>query len=271
MLALATALLATLSAGLELRPASAKPGDAVLLVVTGGEKEPTASIDGRAIRFWRAGDGWRAVAGLPIETPIGSLPITVQAVDAPITATLTVVDPAFPSKVLTLPPKYVEPPAAARARIAADQRAFLAAFDQPFAPPRFEAPFAWPLVSELTGGYGDRRTYNGKLQGQHYGLDLDAATGTPIAAANAGTVVMARDNYYAGNTVLLWHGADLYTAYFHLSRIDVKVGQAVAGGERIGLAGATGRATGPHLHWGLKAGGRWVDPRSVLLLGDLSK
>ena len=177
------------------------------------------------------------------------------------------IDPAFPSRALKVPPRFVRPPASVRRRIAADRRAFDAAMSRPFAPPRGEAPFAWPLVAEKTGRYGDRRTFNGRQQSQHYGLDLDAALGTPVLAANDGVVVMARDNYFAGLTVLLWHGADLYSAYFHLSRADVKVGGVVARGERIGLSGMSGRATGPHLHWGVKVGGRWVDPESVLRLG----
>ena len=270
MLILAAAILsAAAAASLEVRPSEAKPGDAILLVLAGAEVEPAATVEGRAVRFWRAGDGWRAIAGIPVEAATGPLAISGQAGPERLSGTVTIVDPAFPAKVLTLPPRYIEPPASVRERMAADQRAFNEAFARPFAPPRFGGPFDWPLVAEKTGGYGDRRTYNGKQQGQHYGLDLDAAVGTPILAANDGLVVMARDNYQAGLTVLIWHGADLYSAYFHLSRAAVKSGQVVARGDRIGFAGASGRATGPHLHWGIKVAGRWVDPESILRLGDL--
>ena len=268
MLALATALLAASAAAtVEVRPTATRPGDAVLLVVAGAEGEPPATLEGRPVRFWRTSDGWRALAGLPVETPVGPLPIRALAGGATLEARLEVIDPAFPARELTVPPRFVEPPASVRARIAADQRAFDAAFSRPFAPPRFAQPFDWPLRAEATGRYGDRRTFNGKQQSQHYGVDLDAAAGTPVLAANDGLVVMARDNYYAGLTVLLWHGADLYSAYFHLSRADVKVGGTVARGDRLGLSGASGRATGPHLHWGTKVGGRWVDPESILRLG----
>lgn len=272
MLTVATALLsASLAAGLEVRPTEAKPGDGVLLLAPTGEAEPSATVAGRAVRFWRTPGGWRAIAGLPVEAPIGPLEIAGRAGTAPLSASLTILDPAFPSKVLTVPPKFVEPPAALRARMAEDQRAFDAAFSRAFAPPIFEGPFAWPLVAEITGGYGDRRTYNGKQQGMHYGLDLDAAMGTPILASNDGVVVMVRDNYQAGLTVLLWHGADVYSAYFHLSRAEVKPGARVARGERIALSGSSGRATGPHLHWGIKIAGRWVDPGSVLRLGSFAR
>ena len=99
---------------------------------------------------------------------------------------------------------------------------------------------------------------------QHYGLDLAGRVGAPIAAANAGRVVLVRDCWASGRTVVLWHGAGLYTTYFHLSRTLVPEGAHVARGQRIGLVGKTGRVSGPHLHWGVKVGDLYVDPRSVL-------
>jgi murein DD-endopeptidase MepM/ murein hydrolase activator NlpD len=256
---------------LSLVPAEAKPGDAILLVVTGTEAEPAAKVEGKPVRFWRAGEAWRAIAGLPAELPVGPRRLEATAGGAKLTATLTVIDPAFRSRTLTVPPRYVEPPRSVLARMAADQKAFDAAFAQPFVAPAFGAPFDWPLRSEVTGQYGDRRVYNGKQSGQHYGLDLDAAVGTPILADNDGQVVMVRDTYQAGLTVLLWHGADLYSACFHLSKALVKPGQKVARGEKIAEAGASGRATGPHLHWGIKVAGRWIDPESVVRLGAFAR
>jgi murein DD-endopeptidase MepM/ murein hydrolase activator NlpD len=272
VLALATAVVAaSMAAALEVRPASARPGDAVLLVARGVAAEPSATLEGRAVRFWRAGGEWRAIAGLPVEARPGQLPLDAAAGGAQLRSHVTVVDPAFASRELTVPPKFVEPPASVRQRIAADQRAFNDAFSRPFAEPRFAEPFGWPLLAETTGRYGDRRTYNGRQQSQHYGLDLDAATGTPVLATNDGLVVMVRDTYYAGLAVVIWHGADLYSAYFHLSHADVRVGDVAARGSRLGLTGSSGRATGPHLHWGIKVGGRWVDPESVLRLGAFAR
>jgi murein DD-endopeptidase MepM/ murein hydrolase activator NlpD len=198
MTTLAAALLAAAAAAsLEVRPSQAKPGDAILLVVSdaAAEGEPTATIEGRPVRFWRAGDGWRGIGGLPVEVAVGPLAITVRAGAQTLEGAVTIVDPAFPAKALSLPPKFIEPPASVSARMAADQRAFDQSFARPFAPPRFDPPFEWPLLSEKTGGYGDRRTYNGRQQGQHYGLDLDAAMGTPIVASNDGLVVMARERW----------------------------------------------------------------------------
>jgi murein DD-endopeptidase MepM/ murein hydrolase activator NlpD len=153
-----------------------------------------------------------------------------------------------------------------RKRIQADRKAFARAFAHPFAPPLFDASFDWPRRAPTSGRYGDQRVLNGKKASVHYGLDITGPTGSPIAAANDGEVVAARDAYYSGNTVVLWHGADLYTVYFHMSRVDVRVGQKVRRGQPIGALGATGRVTGPHLHWGVKVGGLYVDPLSVLAI-----
>jgi len=130
----------------------------------------------------------------------------------------------------------------------------------------FGENFAWPRQGRVTAPYGDLRTFNGKKQSQHFGTDVDGAVGTPIYAANAGTVVMRRDNYASGNTVLVYHGAGLYTAYFHLSAFEVKEGQRVERGQLLGKVGNTGRVTGPHLHWGVKVDDLWVDGETLLKL-----
>jgi murein DD-endopeptidase MepM/ murein hydrolase activator NlpD len=130
----------------------------------------------------------------------------------------------------------------------------------------FEEPFAWPKLSRLTAPFGDLRMFNGKKQSQHFGTDIDGDTGDPAYAANDGVVVMNRECFGSGNTVLIHHGLGIYTAYFHLSRFDVKKGDRVRKGDQVGLVGMTGRVTGPHLHWGVKIDGRWIDPESLLRL-----
>ena len=107
---------------------------------------------------------------------------------------------------------------------------------------------------------------NGKAASVHYGLDLTGPRGAPVLAANDGEVVITRDAYFSGKTVVIWHGAGLYTAYFHLDRISVREGQRVHKGETLGELGSTGRATGPHLHWGVKVDGLYVDPESLLAI-----
>ncbi|MCK8496469.1 M23 family metallopeptidase [Myxococcus fulvus] len=257
---------------LSLQPGSARPGDPVIVTVRGMAGMPTGTLAGRPLRFFAWGDGFLAVTGLPVELTPGAAPVRVvgpgSAEGAPLelTGTLDIVEPGYPSRELKVSGKYVAPPASVKARMAADRRAFAAAFSQPFSAPHFAQNFAWPRQDRITAPFGDRRTFNGKLSSQHFGVDIDGDPGAPVLASNEGTVVMARDNYSAGKTVLVHHGGDLFTAYFHLSRIQVKQGDKLQQGQQLGLVGSTGRVTGPHLHWGVKVDGIWVDGESLLRL-----
>jgi murein DD-endopeptidase MepM/ murein hydrolase activator NlpD len=248
-------------------PALVRAGDAVRVEVHDASAPPLGTLAGRPLHFWATGPGrWRAVAPLPIEVPTGPAAAELVADGAPISAPFELRPPGWSSTAIRLPPRFVEPPPSARRRIAQDQEALRQAYDQPFGPPRLGGPLAMPLQAEPTGSYGDQRVYNGKVDGVHYGLDLAAPAGAPVAASGDGLVVLARDCYMSGQTVLVWHGAGIFTAYFHLSRMEVKAGAAVTRGQPIGRVGSTGRSTGPHLHWGVKVDGLWVDPRSALLL-----
>jgi murein DD-endopeptidase MepM/ murein hydrolase activator NlpD len=131
---------------------------------------------------------------------------------------------------------------------------------------RLFTSFARPLKARTKGAFGARRVYNGTTTSFHAGLDLAAAEGTSVRAAGDGRVVLAGDLYFSGGTVLLDHGAGLFTQYFHLSRIDVKEGDDVTKGTRLGASGHTGRVTGPHLHWGAKLHGARVNPKDLLAL-----
>jgi murein DD-endopeptidase MepM/ murein hydrolase activator NlpD len=259
----------------EVVPAQVRAGDAVLVQVREAATMPSGALAGRPLRFWPAGDQrWLAVAPLPMETATGPAAAEIMADGLPLGATFELTPPGWAAKALRLPPRFVEPPAAARRQMALDQKAITRAYAQPFGPPRLDGPLAVPLDAEPTGGFGDQRVYNGTVDGVHYGLDLGAAAGDRVGASGDGEVVLARDCYMSGQTVLIWHGAGVFTAYFHLSRMEVKVGQLVTRGQAIGRVGSTGRSTGPHLHWGVKVDGLWVDPRSALRLdlaaGDLS-
>jgi murein DD-endopeptidase MepM/ murein hydrolase activator NlpD len=248
-------------------PERALPGDVVLVEVVGATAPPSGALAGRPLRFWPAGEErWLAAAPLPIETPSGPAAVALEVDGLMLLPALEIATPRFASTTLRIPPRFIEPPASARKRIAADQAAIRQAYAQPFGPPRVNAPFTVPLEVEPSGRYGDQRIYNGKTEGVHYGLDLPSPTGTPVPSGADGLVVLARDCYMSGKTVLLDHGAGVFSASFHLSRIDVEVGQRVGRGQVIGLVGSTGRSTGPHLHWGIKVDGLWVDPRSALRL-----
>jgi murein DD-endopeptidase MepM/ murein hydrolase activator NlpD len=127
-------------------------------------------------------------------------------------------------------------------------------------------PFTVPIPGETGRNFGHRRVFNGEPRAPHNGADLRAKTGTPIHSANRGRVVLAKNLFFTGNTVIVDHGLGIFLLYAHLSRIDVKPGAIVENGQVVGLAGATGRVTGPHLHWGVRIQGARVDPFSLVEL-----
>lgn len=130
--------------------------------------------------------------------------------------------------------------------------------------PYFTVPFKAPLTSTITSIYGSQRIYNKKHRSQHLGTDFRAAIGAPVPAANRGRVMFAGDLFYTGGTVIIDHGMDIFTVYGHLSEVKTQEGQIVNQGDLIGLAGNTGRSSGPHLHWGVKIHGNYVDGYSLI-------
>ncbi|HET6923411.1 MAG TPA: M23 family metallopeptidase [Anaeromyxobacteraceae bacterium] len=255
---------------LSLEPARARPGDAFAVTVRGVTEAPRGELGGRPLRFYPVAGGFRALAGLPVETSPGTLELALTAAgpdgETVLAAGLEVTEPGFAETELRVAQRFITPSPEAKLRMRRDQAAFRRAFDQPFEPPLVRDPFAWPREAELTGRFGDRRVFNGKKVSQHHGLDVAGATGDPVGAANDGLVVLVRDCYASGKSVVLWHGAGLYSVYFHLSRFAVKEGARVRRGDLLGLVGKTGRVTGPHLHWGTKLDDSYVDPESVLRL-----
>ena len=251
---------------LELVPARVKPGDPVLLVVHGLEGVPEGTVGSLSAEFYRHGDTAEALVGIPVEEEPGLLRVKVTAGAVTLDGGLEVVPPEFPERKLTVASKFVKIPKAARARIKADQAAYQKAWATPFRPRTFGDNFEKPRDAVITAHFGDKRTLNGKKTTQHFGLDLDGSTGDEIRAANDGRVVMVRDCYTSGNTVLVEHGAGLITSYFHMSKFLVKPGQEVKRGELLGLVGKTGRVTGPHLHFGAHIGTLWVNPQALLAL-----
>ena len=179
---------------------------------------------------------------------------------------LTVAPKEYPLERLTVEPKYVEPPPEVAERIARETASLKALWRR--ATPRilFDGVVKRPLDGVVGRNFGRRRVFNEKPRSPHSGTDLSAPPGTPVGAAAKGVVALAEHHYFSGKLVVLDHGAGIYTAYGHLSRIDVEAGDLVAAGESIGKVGATGRVTGPHLHWGARVGGARVNPASLLKL-----
>ncbi|AKC88110.1 M23 family metallopeptidase [Pseudoxanthomonas suwonensis] len=164
-----------------------------------------------------------------------------------------------------VPPKTVDPPPAIAERIRREQARVTAARARDDDRADFARPFVWPVQGRISGRFGNQRVYNGKPGSPHSGMDIAAPTGTPVKAPAAGVVTFADpDLYLTGGTVLLDHGFGISSNFLHLSRIDVKVGDRVEQGQTIGAVGATGRATGPHLHWGMNWFDTRIDPLLVL-------
>jgi hypothetical protein len=248
-------------------PAAARPGDAILVSVAGGSSAPHGTLAARPLVFWRSGTGWRAAGALPLEMPVGDGRVEVRIGERTATAPLAVVEPGFPSRAISgVPEKFVAPPPEVKKRMEADRAAVAKAYARPFGPPLFRKRFAWPREGRLSGRFGDQRVLNGEKATVHYGTDVTGPRGSPILAANDGEVALVRDAYLSGNTVIVAHGAGIFTAYFHLDRIDVRQGQRLRRGDRVGRLGATGRVTGPHLHWSAKVDGLFVDPESLLAI-----
>lgn len=169
-----------------------------------------------------------------------------------------------------LPDRQVTPPPEVLDRIRRESEQMQSARDSVRETPVLysDMDFAWPLTGRISGVYGSQRILNGEPKRPHFGLDIAAGTGTPIRAPAAGVVVFTHpDMYFNGATVLLDHGLGLSSVFIHMSRIDVDSGDRVDRGEVIGAVGKSGRATGPHLHWGMHWHDRPIDPQ--LLLGSM--
>ena len=164
-----------------------------------------------------------------------------------------------------VPPKTVNPPPAIAERIKREQAQVTAARARDDNRTDFAKPFLWPVQGRISGRFGNARVYNGQAGAGHSGTDIAAPTGTPVKAPAGGVVTFAApDLYLTGGTLLLDHGFGVSSNFLHLSRLDVKAGDVVEPGQVIGAVGATGRATGPHLHWGMNWFDVRVDPLLVL-------
>ena len=253
-----------------LQPGVARPGDAVLVEVTGATEAPSGQLGSAELVFLPFLESWVALVGLSVERKPGPLSLLVTGKGAErkeqISGTLEVRKPEFRRRQLTVNRRFTNPSRKERQRSAADQKAFHEVFDRDFEPWAFEREFGWPRQDEVSAPFGDLRLFNGKKQSQHLGADINGENGDPIFATNAGEVVMVRDCFGSGGTVLLHHGGRLFSSYFHMSAFEVKVGDRVVRGQPLGKVGSSGRVTGPHLHFGVKLDGRWLDPESLLRL-----
>ncbi|NDV92734.1 peptidoglycan DD-metalloendopeptidase family protein [Alteromonas sp. 345S023] len=160
--------------------------------------------------------------------------------------------------------KMVSPPESVLARIKQDNIDVAKARSQVTDLDAVFTRFQWPAKGPITGVYGSQRILNGTPKWPHYGVDVGGATGTKVTAPASGTVTLAQDLYYSGNTLIIDHGMGVFSTFLHLNAVTVKVGDKVAQGEQIGTIGATGRATGPHLDWRINWRKMRLDPQTLV-------
>lgn len=226
----------------------------------------TARVAGEPLHFAPDGDGVSAFAAVPIDS-VNGVSMAVLCVDGTRRdVRIRTSDGDYPLERLTVAPRFGAPPDSAlrerQRREAARAAAVSSAAHQ--TPRLFTEPFLPPRASRITSGFGGGRTFNGAVTSRHMGTDYQGAVGAPVRAANRGVVRIVDAFYLGGNVVYLDHGGGLVTAYLHLSRHRVAVGDTVQRGHVIGEVGATGRVTGPHLHLIVRYGNITVDPESLL-------
>jgi murein DD-endopeptidase MepM/ murein hydrolase activator NlpD len=227
---------------------------------------------GRKIQFFPACNGrdWFALAGVDVEAPTGPsvLHVIVHSDKGALefSSTIQIHPSHYRTGTLTVAPKFVEPDPEALKRIQAESQLKAKIFATSAPDPLWAGNFRIPVAAPPTDSFGTRRIFNGKLASIHKGMDFRAPTGTTVGAGNSGIVVLARPLYYEGNCVVIDHGLGIFTVSMHLSRIDVQEGDPVTTGQRLGLSGATGRVTGPHLHWAVRWQDTYLDPAKMLRL-----
>lgn len=256
-----------------LTPASVTPGQLTVLRVGPVADSATVevSMDGAKAPSLRCEDDKSAVCALvaaPYESKPGKktvdVKISVDGASTEAVGTFTVKPGKFKTTKLTVEPSKVTPPKEALERIQQEKEELAACLTNSATTPQWDGAFKLPVDGVVTGGYGSRRTFNGELKSSHLGTDIRANEKTPVHAANAGKVALAKNMYFAGNLVVVDHGLGVLTGYAHLSRIDVKKGDVVTKGQQVGMAGATGRVTGPHLHWTFRVGDNLLDAAQAI-------
>lgn len=245
------------------------PGGVALIRIDAPlDDPPRVTLGSARVMLLRQDDHWLAVAGIPLAAAPGKIAVTVVRREAmPSSVDLVVRPKQYSVQRLQVTPGMVELSSADLARVNRERPVLQAALATFSETPPSTLRLLQPVPGTRSSSYGSRRVFNGQPRSPHTGMDIAAPQGTPVVAAARGRVVLAGDSFFGGNTVILDHGQGLVTMYGHLSRIDVAVGDVVETGTVIGRVGATGRVTGPHLHWGVTLNQTAVDPALFVAAG----
>ena len=225
----------------------------------------TGTFDGRRLVFFPVEGGSVALVGVDLDRRSGRYPVEIRARDGRrARAELEVLAREFPEERLTVPQTYTEPDPATLRRIEREKRVLGALWDHTSPERLWRGEFVSPTDGPAGSPFGLRRFFNGEPRSPHAGIDFRAREGTPVRAANRGRVVLARQLFFTGRTIVIDHGCGLFTLYVHLSKLDAVEGAIVEKGSDIGNVGMTGRATGPHLHFAARIGEARIDPAGLL-------
>ena len=236
---------------------------------------PLKSLDGNFLgkrvffRFDSASNAWYGFAGIDYDTKPSShdLNLTATATNGQKSSFAQMIPIAkgfYRTSTISVPKKYVDPDPADAARIVQERNLKNDVLNRLTNTQLWAGSFVAPASLGTTSEFGSQRTYNGKRQSVHQGLDYGAGVGTQIRAINSGQVILARDLYFEGNCVVIDHGQGLLSLYFHLSQFKIKEGDSITKGQLIALSGGTGRVTGPHLHLAVRWQGIYVNPATLL-------
>lgn len=257
------------------RARSLQPGEVVLMNARCSvelEKVEAHGFD-REILFYSTQDAsvWQGLVGIDLETVPGEYVLKVHSTTkggAVVEAgyRLRVEGKDFPVRRLTVADEFVTPPKQTLARIGRESKRVSAIFQAVSEEKLWKGSFLRPVPGKATSSFGKRNILNGQVRSPHSGTDFRAGQGTPVTAPNVGKVVLAAELYFSGKTVILDHGLGLYSYLAHLSRLAVQEGDTVSPGSLVGYVGATGRVTGPHLHWSIRMAEARVDPLSLMTL-----
>lgn len=258
---LACQLLLCANAALALPQHAAVPGGVAVVALGDHARAPQAYYQGRRVMVLQDGGQWQAVIGIPLGAKPGRHTLRVQpAGGKDRTLTFTVGAKQYEEQHLKVPPRMVNPGPEDQQRIARELALSTATYRTFSEATAIPTRFILPVAGRYSSPFGLRRFFNGEPRNPHSGIDLAAPLGTPIRAPASGRVIATGDFYYNGNTVFLDHGQGLVTMYCHLDGIAVQPGQAIEAGQNLGTVGATGRVTGPHLHWSVSLNDARVDP-----------
>ena len=240
-------------------------GVAVVDVGDAQAPAPAVTFNGRRVLTVRDGARWMAVVGMALSTKPGTVHLDVQPLQgAPRKLPLTIADKRYVEQRLKVAPGQVDLAPADLARVEVEQKRIRSSLDSFTDTKPVTLALRSPVQGPRSSSYGLRRVFNGQPRAPHSGMDIAAPTGTPIIAPADGVVLDGGEFFFNGGTLFLDHGSGFVTMYCHLSAWDVKPGDVVKAGEVIAKVGATGRVTGPHLHFGVTINGTMVDPALFL-------